>query len=59
VQLLGDVPLLHIQQRDALQRRYKGKAVGDLDDDELRELCAVMQRSINGSRKTLMDRALK
>jgi hypothetical protein len=49
----------HIQQRDALQGQYKGKPVDDLDDDELRELCGVMQRSTNGSRKTLKDRAVK
>jgi hypothetical protein len=46
-------------QRDALQGQYKGKPVDDLDDDELRELCGVMQRSTNGSRKTLKDRAVK
>eukprot|EP00953_Heterococcus_sp_UTEX-ZZ885_P030120 15932-Heterococcus_DN1.PRE.1 len=40
------------------QDQYKGKAVDDLDDDELRELCGVMQRSTNGSRKTLKDRAV-
>jgi hypothetical protein len=41
------------------KHKFKGKQLDDLNDDQLRKLCEVMQASTKGSRHILKNRAFK